>query len=229
MLRWPLLIVLLTPLSVAHAQPDLSGIWMLLGLAKDEPVELTPAGQAIQEGYDLLEDDPSLYCIPASSARVWANPNVRIAFDQGDDYLLIVYEFYDLRRRIPLGADAEYESRPSTRNIGGTLFPEMGTSIARYEGDRLIIETRGHAAGYLRTSRGLPQAPTTTSVEELWIERDTLRLRQTYTDETLFVEPFVSEYAFQRTGETEVPFYECTEADYGWFEELNAPGNETQP
>ena len=71
----------------------------------------------IQAAYDLLEDDPSLYCEPASTARVWANPNVRIAFDQSDDRVLISYEFYDLRRDIPL---ALFSCLPSRQQIDRT-------------------------------------------------------------------------------------------------------------
>ena len=66
----------------ALAEPDLSGIWMLKGLAKEGDLQMTARALALQADYDLLVDDPSLYCEPASSSRVWANPNVRIAFDQ---------------------------------------------------------------------------------------------------------------------------------------------------
>ena len=87
----------------AYAEPDLSGIWMLDGRVTESEVRLTAAALKIQADYDLLSDDPSLYCEPASTSRVWANPNVRIAFDQSADRVLISYEFYDLRRDIPIG------------------------------------------------------------------------------------------------------------------------------
>jgi hypothetical protein len=207
----------------AMAQPDLSGIWMLFGRAVEGELLMTPRALEIQAQYDLLSDDPSLYCVPASTSRVWANPNVRIAFDQADDQVLISYEFYDLRRTVPLGDESVMSSEPSTVNVSGTAFPEMGSSFGRYEGDRLIIETKRHAPGYIRTSRGVPQSENTTAIEELWIEGEDLRLRQTYTDATLFRKPFVVDYRFRRTGETDMPLYECTDADYEWFEQLNAP------
>ena len=207
----------------ASAQPDLSGIWMLFGRAVEGELLMTARALEIQAEYDLLSDDPSLYCVPASTSRVWANPNVRIAFDQRDDRVIIRYEFYDLRRNVPLGDESVMPAEPSTVNIDGTAFPEMGSSFGRYEGDRLIIETRRHAPGYIRTSRGVPQSEHTTTIEELWVEGDELHLRQTYEDETLFEKPFVVDYRFRRTGETELPIYDCTDADYDWFEELNAP------
>ena len=209
------------------AQPDLSGIWMLKGLAREGDLQMTEVALQLQADYDLLVDDPSLYCEPASISRVWANPNVRIAFEQDADRVLISYEFYDLRRDIPLG-DA-MSAAPSTVNVAGTPFAKMGSSVARYDGDRLVIETRNHEAGYIRTSRGVPQAVTTTSIEELWREGEVLKLRQTYIDEMLFDVPFVIDYEFFLTGEDELPLYECTDADYDWFEQLNAPAEEAKP
>ena len=215
-------------LRPACAQPDLSGIWMLHGLAKEGELVMTDKALALQAEYDLLEDDPSLFCEPASISRVWANPNVRIAFEQLADQVLISYEFFDLRRLVPLGDASVIADTPSTKNVEGTWFDKMGSSFAHYAGDRLFIETHAHAPGYIRTSSGVPQTGNTVSVEELWIEGETLKLRQTYTDDTLFEKPFVLDYAFRRTGETEMPLYECTDADYDWFEELNAPTDETR-
>lgn len=187
---------------------------------------MTEKALALQAEYDLLSDDPSLYCEPASISRVWANPNVRIAFEQSADEVQINYEFYDLRRTIPIGDENAMSASPSTVNVTGTPFDKMGSSFARYEGDKLIIETRNHAAGYIRTSRGVPQSAESVSIEELWLEGDQLRLRQTYIDESLFEVPFVVDYGFSRIDETELPLYECTDANYDWFEKLNAPNEE---
>ena len=217
------LVLVAAACSNAMAQPDFSGIWMLFGRAVEGELLMTPRALEIQSDYDLLSDDPSLYCVPASTSRVWANPNVRIAFEQDDEQVLISYEFYDLRRTVPLGDESVMPSEPSTVNVDGAAFPEMGSSFGRYEGDRLVIETKRHASGYIRTSRGVPQSESTTTIEKLWIEGDELRLRQTYEDATLFRKPFVVDYRFRRTGESDMPLYECTDADYDWFEQLNAP------
>jgi len=215
--------VVMCVFSPLHAAPDLSGIWMLSGRAVEGELIMTDEALGIQSEYDLLVDDPSLYCAPASTSRVWANPNVRISFDQNDERVLISYEFYDLRRDIPLGDESAMRDMPSTKNVDGTYFQEMGSSIARYEDDRLIIESKNHSPGYIRTSRGVPQSVNTMTIEELWVDEDTLHLSQTHIDEMLFEKPFVIDYSFERTGETEMPLYECTDADYGWFEQLNAP------
>ena len=134
--------------------------------------------------------------------------------------------FYDLRRTIPVGDERRMTDSPSTVNVSGTAFDKMGSSFARYENDKLIIETRNHAPGYIRTSRGVPQSEQTVSIEVLWMQGERLMLQQTYFDETLFEMPFVLDYAFERIEETELPLYECTDANYDWFEKLNAPNEE---
>lgn len=223
LLRTSYFVALMLMSPSLFAAPDLSGIWMLSGRAKEGELKMTAEALRIQSEYDLLVDDPSLYCVPSSASRVWANPNVRIAFDQSDERVLISYEFYDLRRDIPLGDESVVSDMPSTKNVDGTYFQEMGSSFARYEGERLIIESKNHSAGYIRTSRGVPQSTNTVAIEELWIEGDTLYLEQTYIDETLFEVPFVVTYPYQRIEGSEMPLYECTDANYDWFNELNAP------
>jgi len=110
-----------------------------------------------------------------------------------------------------------------------SYFQEMGSSYARYEDGRLIIESKNHSPGFIRTSRGVPQSENTSTIEELWIEDDALHLTQTYIDETLFEKPFVVDYTYKRIEGSEMPLYECTDANYDWFNQLNAPAEgETQ-
>ena len=228
MIKTGFFLLLISAGSAANGQPDLSGIWMLSGRAAESELVMTEKALAIQAEYDLLVDDPSLYCEPASTSRVWANPNVRIAFDQADDHVHISYEFYDLRRMVPLGDESVMPDSPSTKNVDGTYFAKMGSSFGRYEGDRLIIETRNHESGYIRTSRGIPQSTDTMTIEEIWLDGDTLNVQQTYIDDTLFESPFVIDYPFKRIDETEMPLYECSDADYDWFNKLNQTEDESE-
>lgn len=213
--------IFLTP-GILIANPDLDGIWLLDGPGTESEILLTEEGQRIRDDYDLLEDDPSLYCVPASASRVWANPGSRIEIIQEEDRILISYELFDLRREIPVGDESVMSDSPSTRNLDGAFFPEMGSSFAHYEGDRLVIESRNHVHGYIRTSRGIPQGPDTITLEELEVEGDRLTITHTYSDETIFEEPMVLEYFLNRLENVEVEPYNCTDADYDWFEQLNA-------
>lgn len=208
--------------SLLYAQQDLSGTWVLNGPGTESEILLTEEGLRIQSEYDLLVDDPSLYCTPASASRIWANPNAPIKIEQTAERVLISYELFDLRRDIPLGDESLISEIPSTKSLGGTYFKEMGPSFAQYVGDRLIIESRNHSPGYIRTSRGIPQSTNTVTIEELQVEEDTLHITHTYVDETLFEKPLVLEYFFERAHDLELLPYNCTEANYDWFDELNA-------
>jgi hypothetical protein len=215
-------IISLGVFGTAIAQANISGTWMLNGPGTESEILLREEGQRLQSDYDLFADDPSLYCTPASSSRIWANPGAPIKIEQTGTSILISYELFDLRREIPLGDESALTDQPSTQNLGGTFFPEMGSSFASYEGNRLIIESRNHAYGYIRTSRGIPQVPGTVAIEVLEVEGDTLHITHTYIDESIFEKPLVLEYFFRRADETELNVYDCTEANYNWFDELNA-------
>jgi len=212
--------------SSLAAAPDLSGIWTLNGPGTESEILLTEEGLRLQSEYDLLVDDPSLFCVPASASRIWANPGARILIQQSEEAVLISYELFDLRRDIPIGDESVMSNMPSTKNITGTYFQEMGSSFARYVDERLIIESRNHSLGYIRTSRGIPQSRNTVTNEVLRIEGDTLHLTHTYFDDTLYENPIVMDYFFRRTDESEITLYECREANYDWFNELNAPKEE---
>ena len=54
---------LLTSSSLAAA-PDLTGIWTLNGPGTESEILLTEEGLRLQSEYDLLVDDPSLFCVP---------------------------------------------------------------------------------------------------------------------------------------------------------------------
>jgi len=207
--------------AAAEEVAGLDGVWMLNLPDSESEIVFTEEGQRVSSEYDLLSDDPSLYCTPASVARIWGNPNSRIRIEQLATEIRINYELFDLRRTIPLGDSSVLSDSPSTHNLEGTGFPEMGSSIAHYEGDALIIESHNHVPGYIRTSRGIPQGTATIAYEELRVENDTLYITHTYIDEELYKKPLVLNYNFSRLDAEDVDIYNCTDANYDWFLELN--------
>jgi hypothetical protein len=104
------------------ALPGFSGVWMLSGPGSESEILLTEEGRRIQQEYDLLTDDPSLSCVPASVARIWANSNSGIKIELSDDAVLISDELFDLRRNIPIGDMSVMSVLPSTKNLSGTGF-----------------------------------------------------------------------------------------------------------
>ena len=207
--------------SHASSQTEISGVWLLNGQGTESTIQLTPLGEKIRSEYDLLVDDPSLSCTPASASRVWANPNSRIKIAEQHDAIEISYELFDLRRRVPVGDESVLSDSPSTKNLSGKLFPEMGSSFAFYVDSRLVIESHNHAPGYIRTSRGIPQSSNTVTVEELEVKSGELHITHTYVDASIFEVPLVLKYAFRRIEEEDVEVYSCTDANYDWFLKLN--------
>lgn len=205
-----------------YGQAEIFGTWLLDGPGTESEILLTEEGERLRSNYDLLADDPSLYCTPASASRVWANPNAPIKIEQAGQSIHISYELFDLRREIPLGPESVMRDEPSTRNLSGTYFAQMGSSFARLAGSSLIIESKNHVHGYIRTSRGIPQSPNTHAIEEFEIVDGMLRITHTYIDETIFEKPLVLEYFFRRADDLELAIYNCTDANYDWFDELNA-------
>lgn len=174
--------------------------------------------------YDLLNDDPSLTCTPASLGRVYANPNSRFEIQFSESDLQINFELFDLRRNIPFTNELFDTEEPSTRNLQSVHFREMGVSKASWKDDRLVIESENYAPGYIRTSSGLPQSESTHSTEVFYLDGDSLMLDLTYEDPLLFEAPFTIIHRFRRSEAEELPIYECTDASYDWFEQLNQTG-----
>jgi hypothetical protein len=56
----------------------------------------------------------------------------------------------------------------------------------------------------------------------LEVEGDILHITHTYIDESIFEKPLVLEYFLRRADDAVLNVYDCTEANYNWFDELNA-------
>jgi hypothetical protein len=211
--------VLVSITATAQAAHPVDGVWILERIVEETAAPLTPAGAAVQQAYDLLEDDPSLRCEPASMARVWGNPNSRTGIRVAADHVQLEHELFDLRRSIPGEASGR---SGETLNLAGTAFATMGKATYRLDGERLIVTSSGLAAGFLRTGTGYPQGEGASATETFWREGDHLLLELVYRDPALFDGEYRILHRLFATGETEVPVYECTDADYDWFEQLNA-------
>ena len=55
--------------GTAIAEPDFSGVWVLKGRATERELVMTEKARNIMVEYDLLNDDPSLQCEPASLSQ----------------------------------------------------------------------------------------------------------------------------------------------------------------
>jgi hypothetical protein len=195
----------------ALAQHPVEGVWILKGIEVETPAALTAQGQAVQDAYDLLNDDPSLRCEAASLARVYGNPNTRTGISLVDGVLLVEHELFDIKRNIePVGSEARMD------------YPAFGTPVFELDGERIRVHSTGHSAGYIRTGTGYPQGAGGSVTETFWRDGDDLMVELVYTDPVMFSGEYRVLHRLFATGETSVPLYDCTDADYDWFEQLNA-------
>ena len=181
-MRRMVLALLVCMAAGAHAQdkrPQLDGVWILSGSATIE-MTLTPAGEAARARYDYLRDDPAMQCIPASFTRVMHTPSPPIEVRQQKNEVRINYEFIDIHRRVPIAPGTPLAKAP----VSVPNHPHLGRSVARYEGDVLLIETIGQRAGILDTlgAPGLVQSDQMRTEERFIPEGDRLRVVVTHYD-----------------------------------------------
>ena len=219
-MRKIVLVLLVCSISRANAQgkrAQLDGVWILSGSPTIE-MTLTPAGEAARARYDYLKDDPAMQCIPASFTRVMHTPSPPIEVRQHKNEVLINYEFMDIHRRVPIAAGLPLAKAP----VSVPKHPHLGRSVARYEGDVLLIETIGQRAGILDTlgAPGLVQSEKMRTEERFIPDGERMRVVITHHDPAYY-EKLVVTYPYQRLPDGEILPWECVpeEANYKRFQE----------
>ena len=200
-----------------NKRAQLDGVWILSGSATIE-MTLTLAGEAARARYDYLRDDPAMQCIPASFTRVMHTPSPPIEVRQHTNEVHIDYEFMDIRRRVPIAPGTPLAKSP----VSVPKHPHLGRSVARYEGDVLLIETVGQRAGILDTlgAPGLVQSDQMRTEERFIPDGDRMRVVVTHYD-PVYYQKLVVTYPYQRLPDGEILPWDCTpeEANYKRFRE----------
>lgn len=204
--------LLLALLSIAFAlpvqgEPDVDGTWILTGGGKQHPPVLTAYGASFKTSYDFKNDDPSLLCIPASWARVFANPNTPFEITQNNAGVRIRHELFDIDRTVPLSINFMHHR-------GEPKYPTLGDSVAWYDGDDLLIHTinygdKSRVLSTIRNWAGIPQSPLMVTLERYRVKDDRLLLEITHFDPIMYTEPLVASYRFRRETEWTVEHYGC--------------------
>ena len=198
------------------APPELTGIWMPTAIGPDGErhrvwPENPPFLPAVQQQvdryfaeYDHIEDDEGRSCMPYGIPRqVLGVAQYPLEIIETQGQLTILFELHNDSRRIYLDGRGHPE---------GLLASWMGHSVGRYEGDTLVIETKGlRVAGPPR-----PQSPALTVTERINMidggERgEMLTLDVTIDDPLVYREPFTVRNYFWRQTEIEMGEYFCSE------------------
>jgi hypothetical protein len=131
--------------KLRDGKPDLSGVWEPNGnkYVRDIAADLKPGDVPFQPWAKALyeqridgshsREDPDANCLPQGVPKINAAPAPwRIVQTPG--YIVIVYEAFNLWRQVFL------DRRQPARDLNPTW---MGYSTGRWEGDTLVIDTRG--------------------------------------------------------------------------------------
>ena len=156
-------------------------------------------------------------CIPASITRVMHTPSPPIEIRQHADHAEINYEFMDVHRRVPIKPGVAAKDAPPAV----AKHPHLGRSVARYEGETLVIETVGAAAGVHDTlgMPGLPQSDQMRTVERFVANGNTMKIAVTHVDPVFYTKPYVATFSYLRLPGGKILPWDCTpeEANYERF------------
>jgi hypothetical protein len=221
-----LLTTLLLATSNSMAQADFNGAWTVYRnspvtgaiAAPTATLKLTPHAQAAYRDYRSIIDGtdyaPGNACVgygmPDSMLSSGVYPMEII---QRPEQMLVIYESHSEIRRFPIGDVARNPS---------DLFPERnGHSTARWEGDRLIVET-----SRLKTQvdTRYPHSNQATIREVYYLDEPledgtrVLAAELTMHDPLWLEEPFVTTKRWQELKNYHVLTYECSEPK--WLDEM---------
>jgi hypothetical protein len=180
------------PPRTAAGKPDLSGIYQpnmryFNNLAADlglENVPMTDEARKIHtaRATGLLGfEEPDAHCLPQGVPKINSAP-VPFRIVQTEKLVVLVYEAFNLWRQVFL----------DSREFGDDMNPTwLGYSKGRWEGDELVVETRGLNGKQWLDHGGLPASDKLTVVERF--RRPSvgqLEIALTITDPTYYTKPW---------------------------------------
>ena len=155
-------------MTLPDGRPSLSGTWYHNipeaiasrgkngwpgGFLNDDEPQYTAEGAALQAAFTTA-DDPQVQCVPPGLVRQAGHTPHPFTLQQFEDRIELVYEEYGGKRTVYF----------DDRDLVGGDVSRFGQSIARYEGDTLVIETT-HVEGALASPIGIALSDQTTTKE----------------------------------------------------------------
>ncbi|HUF73458.1 MAG TPA: hypothetical protein VMR74_11215 [Gammaproteobacteria bacterium] len=212
------------PAQPGGEHPDLNGIYFPAGFARRTPQELpyTPGAREMAEYWEAnfrTEDEPGRFCIwPGMPRAVWGAPFPIEIFHRDHD-ISIYWEGYGMFRKIYL---ADKDPPPPV------LETSMGYSLARWEGDTLVVETTQlkpypYFSGLATTSEAHVMERIRLEEREVDGEAVTFIVNDiTLTDPKMYTEPVMLHAEARRDPDLFMLEYTCTNTI--WEEYLESRG-----
>ena len=194
-------------------KPDLSGIYQpnmryFTNLAADiglENVPMTAEARKIhaERVTGLVGvDEPDAHCLPQGVPKINSAP-VPFKIVQTERQIVLVYEAFNLWRQVFLDG----------REFADDLNPTwLGYSKGRWEGDTLVVDTRGLNGKQWLDHGGLPTSDKLTIIEK--VRRPTvarLEIELTINDPTYYTKPWTATTNARLLANTELLEFICNE------------------
>jgi hypothetical protein len=206
---------------LTNGRPDLSGVWQGGGVSlygegdsarkmpppvnpppKREPVPYQAWAEAKTKTYTPA-DDPTLACLLPGVPRITSMP-MPFEIVEKPNEIVIAYESFHAFRIIPINEKLEHPS---------DLVPTwMGDSVARWDGDTLVIDVTGFNDKTWLSGTGSIHSENLHVVERFTLNSDdTITYAATVTDPKVLTKPWVTGALLRRPPNTRVEEYECIE------------------
>jgi hypothetical protein len=176
----------------SHGTPDLSGIYQpdmkyFRNLAADiglQNVPMTDEARKIHAARvtgELGYEEPDAHCLPQGVPKINSAP-VPFKIVQTEKLVVLVYEAFNLWRQVHLDG----------RQFGDDMNPTwLGYSKGRWDGNDLVVETRGLNGRQWLDHGGLPTSDKLTVVERFRRPAfGRLEIELTITDPTYYTKPW---------------------------------------
>lgn len=199
-IRTAIVLVLVTAWSAGVSgqgmRSDLDGVWNVTGSYSPD-IALNDDGESRRQAYDFLTDDPHMQCLPTSVTRTMITPSPLMEIRQHDDHVEFNHEFMDVKRRIPIDPQLTAQDAP----IADAQYPHLGRSVARYEGENLVVDSSDIHAGVFSTFQwvGYPQSDLMVTTERYIPNGGLMEARITHFDPVFYRTPFTIVITYART------------------------------
>jgi hypothetical protein len=187
------------PAELPADTTSIAGVWTMkrFSVSRYEGA-LTQAGERARAAFDPVEDDPAIYCDPASPVRFWVNVNepfeIRIAADE----VVVDHRFMDHRRVVHLQAAPPPADLPRS---------SMGYSVGRFEGRALVITTGHFTAAALEPRYGVMHTENLQLTERLEVnDSGELKITWVIDDPEYFAQPHTQTEYFVRSRRDPEPY-----------------------
>jgi hypothetical protein len=179
--------------------PDLGGVWSGPNILREPSLRealggglppFTPYGLERWESRDLALD-PTGLCQPSGPGRVLHSP-MWYQIIQTEGQVTLLFELYHQFHRVYTDGRGHPEPLDLTW---------WGSSIGRYEGNKLIVETMGLDDRSWLFTAGVTHSE---QLRLTWVlektRPDTIRVTETFEDPVYFIEPWSVSYDLERAG-----------------------------